>query len=69
MFTYGANPFPSFSHEPLPHSEFLKMPKKYTLVAGTEPITAMQQHFKPQSTTLTIRPSNHGNLKNIKVRI
>ena len=43
MFTYGANPFPSIPHEPLPlpHEFFRKIQKKHLLLAGTEPGTAL----------------------------
>ena len=47
MFTYGANPFPSFSHEPLPLAPthlFLKIRKNISLQLRPNPIQHIIQH-------------------------
>ena len=72
MFTYEANPLPSFSHDPLPPlNRFLKIPEKfYKLVAGTEPSTVTYRNFEPQQlTALTVWPSQHVSNYNLSVRI
>ena len=69
MFTYGANPLPSFFHESLPPLKlFLKIPKNKRLQLGPNPVPICGK-FEPHSSALTIRSSHHAIYYNLSVRI